>query len=218
MMAVMTAPLVQSPFNWVPVSAAGYQLRDDDDERALVESARSDPDAFAVLYQHYQPRIHAFSYRRSRSRDVAEDVTAATFERAYRQLDSFEWRGGGFGSWLFRIAANELADHYRSQQRARSDRGQIAMGALHTGATIDDLERIEQGDDQTRLMLTALNTLNSRYQDAISLRYLAGLSHEEAAKAMGCKKSVMAVTLTRALKALKKAMEKIGPDMGLEVS
>ena len=214
----MTASLVLTPFNWSPVTAPGYQVRDVDDERALVESARSDPDAFAVLYRHYQPRIHAFSYRRSRSRDVAEDVTAATFERAYRQLETFEWRGGGFGSWLFRIAANELADHYRSQQRARSDRGQFAMGALHTHAAIDDLERIEQGDEQTRLMLTALNTLNPRYQEAISLRYLSGLSHEEAAAAMDCKKSVMAVTLSRALKALRKAMEKIEPEMGREAS
>ena len=70
-----------------------------------------------ALYREYVPRIHAFAYRRTNSREVAEDVTAATFERAYRQLARFEWRGGGFGAWLFRIASNELTDHYRRQQR-----------------------------------------------------------------------------------------------------
>ena len=76
---------------------------------------------------------------------------------------------------------------------------------------IDDVDRVEVGDEPTRLLLEALGTLNERYQHAISLRYLSGLSHEEAADAMGISKPVMAVTLSRALKALKKAMDKMGP-------
>jgi len=42
---------------------------------------------------------------------------------------------------------------------------------------------------------------------AISLRYLAGLTHDEAAQAMGCSKAVMAVTLHRATAALRRAMQ-----------
>ena len=181
-------------------------------ERRLVDRARSgDPDAFALLYRQYFPRIHAFAYRRSHSREVAEDVCAATFERAYRQLERFEWRGGGFGAWLFRIASNEIADHYRRKQRAQGERGQLAMHALHNESSIDDVEHIDAGDEPSRLLLAAMTTLNPRYQRAISLRYLAGLSHEEAAEAMGVSKPVMAVTLTRALKALKKVMERMEP-------
>ena len=45
--------------------------------------------------------------------EAAEDVTSAAFERALRHLGAFRWRPGGFGPWLFRIAANELVDHYR---------------------------------------------------------------------------------------------------------
>jgi RNA polymerase sigma-70 factor (ECF subfamily) len=184
-------------------------------EQQLVDRARSgDQVAFETLYRRYVKRIHAFAYRRSHSRELAEDVTAATFERAYRQIERFEWRGGGFGAWLFRIAANELADFYRRQQRTRSDRGQVAMGALHNTVNFDDVDRIEEGEDPARRMMVALGTLNTRYHEAISLRYLAGLSHEEAAEAMGVSKPVMAVTLTRALKALKKAMEKDGNQEG----
>jgi RNA polymerase sigma-70 factor (ECF subfamily) len=181
---------------------------DPEHERQLVERARAgDPEAFAKLYRHYVPRIHAFSYRRTNSRELAEDVTAATFERAYRQLARFEWKGGGFGAWLYRIAANELSDFYRRQHRSRGERGQMALGALHTASVVDDVDHIDAGDDHTRQMMESLGTLNLRYQEAISLRYLAGLSHEEAAEAMGVSKPVMAVTLTRALKALKKAMD-----------
>ncbi len=96
------------------------------DDRILVERARADPEAFAELYRRYLPRVYAFAYRRTRAPDVAEDITSAAFERALRNLDSFTWRSGGFGSWLFRIVANELVDHYRRTARATSDRARLA--------------------------------------------------------------------------------------------
>jgi RNA polymerase sigma-70 factor, ECF subfamily len=181
------------------------------DERQLVEAARTDPEAFATLYRRYLPKIYAFTYRRSHSQHLAEDFTAATFERAFRQLDRFEWRGGGFGAWLFTIAANEIADYYRRQERSKGRRAQDAYAELYDGAAVDDVDRVETGDEPARLLLAALGTLIPRYQRAISLRYLSGLTHEEAAEAMGITKPVMAVTLSRALKALKKAMDKMGP-------
>lgn len=182
-------------------------------ERDLVLAARTDPAAFARLYQHYLPRIHAFAYRRTNARDVAEDITAATFERAYRTIDRFEWRGGGFGAWLFRIANNELVDHYRRQGRQHSTRGQVAMGQLHRAAFTDDLDHVEAGGGDVDTLLAALDTLHPRYQTAISLRYLADLTHEEAALVLEVSKPVMAVTLSRALKALRKAMETMTADV-----
>ena len=103
----MVTTLRRTAVDCVPVYSNSADS-DPPDERWLVEQARSAPDAFATLYRLYLPKIHAFAYRRTSSRELAEDITAATFERAYRQLDRFEWRGGGFGAWLFRIAANEL--------------------------------------------------------------------------------------------------------------
>ncbi|HKY76015.1 MAG TPA: RNA polymerase sigma factor [Acidimicrobiia bacterium] len=178
------------------------------DEQSLVERARTDRDAFAELYRRYLPRIYAFAYRRCGSRPLAEDVTAATFEEALRSLPSFVAKGGGFGPWLFRIAANEIVDHYRADERARGRKGHRALTllAVPTGCAEACAELAEDGADHGRL-LAALGTLNPRYQKAISLRYLAGLSHEEAAEAMGTTKPVMAVTLHRALRALRRVLD-----------
>ena len=178
------------------------------DEQSLVERARRDPDAFAALYRMYLDRIHAFAYRRTGSREVSEDITAATFERALRALPSFEWKGGGFGAWLFRIAANELNDHYRARYRERGERAQGALRLLGS-------ERLEPADDEhggfdagdRDRLLAALGGLRPRYQRAISLRYLAGLDASEAAEAMGCSKPTLAVTLHRALAALRRQLE-----------
>ncbi len=167
------------------------------DERSLVERARTDPDAFVALYRAYLPRIHAFAVRRTGSVAVAEDVTSATFERALRALPRFRWTGGGFGPWLFRIAANELVDHHR-----RTVRSMTVLPAL--AADREAPPPAEPADDRIRAALAAIRP---RYQQAITLRYLAGLSHREAAAALGVTKPVMAVVLHRAMAALRKAME-----------
>ena len=176
------------------------------DEAALVARARTDPAAFGSLYRCYVERIYAFAYRRTWSREAAEDVTAATFERALRHIERFDASGAGFGPWLFRIAANELVDHYRREGRTRSDRGQRGLHVLAGHPVEDDLDGIER-EHEVREMIEALGTLRPRYQQALTLRYLAGVSADEAAEAMGCSKAVLAVTLHRALGALRRAVE-----------
>ena len=177
------------------------------DDGELVVRARRDPSAFGALYRRYVGRIYAFVHRRTWTREAAEDVTAATFERAYRHLDRFDIEGAGFGPWLYRIAANELVDHYRRDGRSRTPRGQRALRALADEPVVDDLEGVDR-DDEVRRMLVALETLRPRYQQAIKLRYLADLEAEDAARAMGCTKPVLAVTLHRALVALRRAVER----------
>ncbi|TMK89690.1 MAG: sigma-70 family RNA polymerase sigma factor [Actinobacteria bacterium] len=177
------------------------------DERGLAQAASTSPDAFAVLYRRHVGPIHAFAYRRSGSREVAEEVTSATFERAWRAMPSFEWRGGGFKAWLFAIAARELAGWYRRNARSGNDRAQRALRLLHTDVIDEEHERVSAEDEQA-LVREALSTLPQRYQEAISLRHFAGLDPDEAAAAMGCTKAVLAVTLHRATKALRRAIER----------
>ena len=178
----------------------------EEDTQALVERARWDPEAFAQLYRLYAHRIHAFAYRRSRSLEVAEEITSATFERALAGLPGFRWRGGGFEPWLYRIAATETAAFYRRTRRSEGRRAQLALRDLApttTGPAHDG-----DADDQLRVdrVMAAMSRLRPRYQEAISLRYLLGLSHEEAASASGSTKPVFAVTLHRALAALRREL------------
>ncbi len=178
----------------------------DGDERMLVEQAKADPAAFAELYRRYLPRVHAFAYRRTGATEVAEDITSAAFERALRNLGAFTWQPGGFGPWLFRIASNELADHYRRSSRDASPRAAQAAVRLAGEAPRDPADEV--GDrDAIAGMLSAMDGLSPRYQQALSLRYLAGLTPEEAAAALGTSKATLAVVVFRATRALRKAMD-----------
>jgi RNA polymerase sigma-70 factor (ECF subfamily) len=172
------------------------------DDRDLVEQSRSNRSAFAELYRRHVEAVHAFAYRRSGSRDVAEEATSATFEKALRSIDSFEWRETGLRPWLYRIASNEVANVYRRSAAADAPRGQLALRALSPdveGGTAHEIDTDVHGGALHR----ALNELPQRYRDAITLRHLSGLSADEAAIAMGCSKPALAVILHRAIGALR---------------
>jgi RNA polymerase sigma-70 factor (ECF subfamily) len=171
------------------------------DDRALAARARDrDAEAFAELYRRHADVVHAFAWRRSGSRDVAEDVTATTFEKAWRAMGTFEWQGGGFVAWVHRIASRELVAHHRREARVL--------------AVVPEPEPIADDLDDDALLAHwprvrgALDALRPRYQQAITLRYLSALSADDAAAAMGCSKPVLAVTLHRALRALAKEVDR----------
>ena len=184
------------------------------DERELAERARTDRAAFGELYRLHVTSVYRYAYRICGSADVAEEVTSATFERALRAMPAFEWRGGGFKPWVLRIAASEAAGFYRKQQRPSRPRGQMAMRAL----ALDGEGPPEDGFGAPAIppdvMRTAIAALSPRHREAVTLRYLAELSPAAAAAAMGCSKATLAVTLHRALGALRRGLaESMGASM-----
>jgi RNA polymerase sigma-70 factor, ECF subfamily len=94
--------------------------RQDVDPRPLVEAAQKDPSCFAEVYELYFERVYAYVSHHARDRHAAEDITSEVFRQALANLGRFEWRGVPFSAWLFRIAANALADHFNRLARARN--------------------------------------------------------------------------------------------------
>ena len=97
----------------------------DAEERLLVEAAQRDPSRFGELYENNFERVYAFIARRVGDHDTAQDLTSDVFHRALANLSQFEWRGTPFVAWLFRIAANAIADRWKRVTRERdlSDAG-----------------------------------------------------------------------------------------------
>src|SRR5215471_9110914 len=115
-----------------------------DDERRLIEAARNDPRRFGELYERNFDRVYAFIARRVGNRHEAEDVTAEVFQHALANISKFEWRGVPFAIWLFRIAANAIADRWKKISREAIDR------------TADDLDQPHWPDIERRVSLFKL--------------------------------------------------------------
>ena len=104
---------------------------DGTEERRLVEAAQSDPARFAALYERCFEVVYVYVSRRIGDRSEAEDLTAEVFRKALASLPRFKWTGAPFTAWLFRIAANLIAD--RSKRRARE-----GGTTVEAGGSLDD--------------------------------------------------------------------------------
>jgi len=87
------------------------------DERLRIEAAQKDPSRFAGLYEEHFERVYAYVLRRVCDRSEAQDLTADVFQQALANIGRFEWRGVPFAVWLYRIAANAVADHFQRLSR-----------------------------------------------------------------------------------------------------
>jgi RNA polymerase sigma-70 factor, ECF subfamily len=96
---------------------AAKGIREGAEERLLVEAAQKDSAQFGELYDIHFEQIYAFVVRRLRDRNKAEDVTSEVFHKAFANLKSYTWTGAPFAAWLFRIAANTVADHFKRAAR-----------------------------------------------------------------------------------------------------
>jgi len=96
-------------------------LKQEVDPRPLIEAAQKDPSRFGDVYELYFERVYAYVVRHARDRHAAEDITSEVFHNALANIARFEWRGVPFSAWLFRIAANALADHFHHAARTRNN-------------------------------------------------------------------------------------------------
>lgn len=150
---------------------------------ALVELARGgDTEAFGLLYDHYQSSVYRFLFYRTRSSQLAEDLTSETFFRALRSMNNFRWQGKDFGAWLMTIARNLATDHFKAG-RTRLELTTEDMG-IHDDAT-EGPEAAVLAGLTNEILLGALKALPDEQRDCLIMRFLQGMSIAETAAVLG---------------------------------
>jgi RNA polymerase sigma-70 factor (ECF subfamily) len=133
--------------------------------------------------------------------DLAQDLTALTFERALSRLHTLR-EEGAFGGWLFRIARSIVAGYYRRRRSLlplESAENCPAPGASVEGQVIRA--------DELAAMRAVLELLSEREQEIIRLKFVAGLTNRAIGRAMGLRAGNVAVILYRALRKMRGALE-----------
>ncbi len=172
---------------------------------ALVELARDgDKDAFGLLYDHYHVSVYRFLYYRTRSQQLAEDLTSETFFRALRSMNNFRWQGRDFGAWLMTIARNLTTDHFKA-------------GRTRLEMTTEDMSTHDEAHDEgpedaviasltNEVLMEALTQLPGEQQECLVLRFLQGFSIAETAKSLGRSDGAIKQLQLRAVRNLAKLM------------
>ncbi|HKE83536.1 MAG TPA: sigma-70 family RNA polymerase sigma factor [Vicinamibacterales bacterium] len=171
-------------------------IADDYDERTLIEAAQADPARFVDLYDRHFQRVYGYVIRRTGSRAEAEDITSAVFERALTNLRRFEWRGVPFVAWLYRIAANAIADRRKQTERDSPD----PPPDMPDDRESEEIER-------RALIADLIERLPDTQRQVIEMRFAEEKSIREIAAALDRSEGAVKQLQLRALENLRKHME-----------
>ncbi|WP_235599192.1 MULTISPECIES: sigma-70 family RNA polymerase sigma factor [Brevundimonas] len=86
----------------------------------LIEAValRRDREAFALLFEHFAPRLKAWLMKSGASAAAAEDFAQDAMLTVWRKADLFDARKARAATWIFTIARNRRLDMLRRDARA----------------------------------------------------------------------------------------------------
>ncbi len=165
--------------------------------RRLASWITAEPD-WDQVYAEQLPRVlNFFRYRLAPSADV-EDLTARTFEKAWRGRHRYRSDLAGFSTWLLTIARHVAIDYLRARQRYEPLEAAAAVPS--PGHTPED-RAVHQSDAERLAGLLA--ALEPRQRDLIAMKYGADMTNRAIAHATGLSESNVGTILHRAVETLR---------------
>ena len=151
-------------------------------DRELVDLARAgNEQALSELYLLYFPRVYRYILARTGNQYDAEDLAEEVFMKVLEAIERFEWREAPFSAWLFRIAHNAVI----SKRRKETSRGRSTQLEDIYASDADGPEDLVESRLAVREVMVAAEQLPDAQRQVIALRFGAGLTVAETAKAMG---------------------------------
>lgn len=165
-------------------------------------------DDFAGVYDEHVWDVYGFLGYRVRTREVAEDLTQTTFERALKAWGRFDPERASAKTWLLAIARNVLIDHYR--------RDPAAHEAALPDEEPDAVAGAEPPDDRalgpSPELAAALDELGERDREVIALRFGGDMTGAQIAEVTGLSVANVQQILSRSLRRLRHALESASGD------
>jgi RNA polymerase sigma-70 factor (ECF subfamily) len=182
-------------------------LRDMEDEDVLEHVAAGHQEGLTVLMERYSPMVLGVARHILQDRGEAQDMVQDVFGEVCESAGRFDRNKGTFKTWLFRITRN-LAINRRKYLQARQ---------FYSNSALEDMEELPDRtgfwlrfarQEQPYLIRELLAILKPVQRTTVELKCLEGLSVPQVAEQTG--KSVGAVenNLRRALKKLRRAIDK----------
>ena len=172
-------------------------------ERALLERAkRYDEAALGELYDHFAPRIYAYIYRRLGDPQVAEDLTGDVFVRVIKAIQAERFWHTSFQAWLYRIAHNLVADHFRRRPIADLELDDQLAAAQ------DDVPSVVAKRLAARRLRAAISRLTADQQQVLALRFGEGMAARQVANIMDRSTGAVEALQHRALARLRRTLKR----------
>jgi RNA polymerase sigma-70 factor (ECF subfamily) len=182
----------------------------DVNHRDVIEACqRGDQEAFRVLFDTHKDRVYSIALRYAGDSATAMDIAQDTFLKLLSSIQQFRGEAS-FESWLYRLVVNACLDYHRKRRRflpLLEDGFEQALDIFRgpRESALNDLLREEQEERVQQVVAQ----LPEEQRIVVVLRYTDGLSYEEIADVLGCRRGTVASRLNRAHKALERRLSRL---------
>jgi len=178
-------------------------------DATVIKESWEDPERFAAIFDRYFTEIHRYLARRVGGK-VASDVAAEVFLAAFAQRKRYDVARGCARPWLYGIATNMAAAHWRDERRLYRAlaRTEAEFVALSDEDRVTD--RVSASAARPALV-SALTALTSADRDVLLLVALADLGYQEVAQALGIPYGTVCSRLHRARSQVRGALGGVNP-------
>lgn len=147
-------------------------------------------DPFEQIYRRCSGKVYRYLLSLCGDRDLAEELAAETFYRAYLHIDRFEGRSS-VDTWLCEIGKNTWLESVRKRKHLLP----LDEGAV-TAQESPFWQKLEDRDQALRLH-SALHSLPEPYREVFSLKVFGELKFSEIAQIFGKSESWAKMTYYR---------------------
>lgn len=155
------------------------------------------------LFDRHHRAVYDFLVRTTGQRAVAEDLVQDVFERVLKYRTTYRGESG-FLPWLYRIASNARADHYRKLEPTMTWSDELDGEDESAGP-----EHIVEGASEAARLQRALLALRPDKRELIVLARYSELKYEAIAELLGVDTGTIKVRVHRALKELRDKFHKL---------
>jgi RNA polymerase sigma-70 factor (ECF subfamily) len=166
-----------------------------------VQAAQRDPALFRPLYERYYEPIFRFVYRRTADEALCADLCSLVFMKAIQQLGKYTFQGVPFSAWLYRIASNEVAQHFRQNQKQRV----VSINDSHISDLAQEAEAVDDGN-LLENMINSLDNLKPDDLEIIEMRFFEDKPFKEIAEILQITEANAKMKTYRILGRLKKKL------------
>ena len=185
---------------YMSISKYTVSQKEMQDEWLEVQAAQKEPSKFRTLYNLYYEPIFRFVYKRTADEALAADLTSQTFLKALQKIDKYVYKGVPFSAWLFRIASNEIAQHFRKLKKNRL----VTLEERTTKELVDEYDDKEDLELNIELLKEMIQDLKPAEVELLELRFFEKRPFKEVADILDITENNAKVKIYRLLQKMKK--------------
>lgn len=164
-------------------------------------------DKLGILFERYKLQLYGYFFRITWDKDTSEDLVQTVFFRIIKYKHNFSGTGK-FTTWMYSIAHNVFADHYKKSSRF----SQVEDFDIYKNEDLLYLNEKIENDEKVKMLNKALLRLPDDKKEVLIMSKYQKLKYKDMAEILGCTEGTVKSKVFRALQELKIEYNKIDGD------